>query len=57
MAWSYVYLARLARAAGEMEESRKFYKQALAVEGASGMAREAAEKESQAIPQPEDEEI
>ncbi len=54
-AWSFVYLARLARAAGELEEARKFYKQALAVEGASGMAREAAEKESQAIPQQHEE--
>jgi hypothetical protein len=55
-AWSYVYLARLARSAGEMEEARKFYREALATEGASGMAREAAEKESKAIPQ-QDQEI
>ena len=52
----YVYLARLARSAGEMEEARKFYREALAVEGASGMAKEAAEKESKAIPQ-QDQEI
>ena len=55
-AWSYVYLARLARAAGEMEDARKFYKEALVVEGASAMAREAAEKESLAIP-PQNQEI
>jgi hypothetical protein len=39
-----------------MEEARKFYREALATEGASGMAREAAEKESKAIPQ-QDQEI
>ena len=55
-AWSYVYLARLARAAGEMDEARKFYKEALVVEGASAMAREAAEKELFAIP-PQNQEI
>jgi tetratricopeptide (TPR) repeat protein len=48
-AWSYVYLARLARAAGEPGEAAKFYQQALAVQGASTRAREAAQTESKNI--------
>jgi len=43
-AWSEVYLGRLSDAAGEREEAKKHYQQALAVEGASAMAKEAARK-------------
>ena len=47
--WSYVYLARLAMAAKESDKALEYYKQALAVPGASNMAAEAARKESQSI--------
>ncbi len=43
-AWVQVYLARLADAAGDRPEAVKHYKEALAVEGGSAKAREAAEK-------------
>jgi len=43
-AWVEVYLARLSDAAGERAEAVNHYKQALAVEGGSAAAREAAEK-------------
>lgn len=49
-AWASVYLARLSRAAGEMAEARKHYQSALAVEGASDAARQAAEKELATLP-------
>ena len=43
-AWVEVYLARLSDAAGDRAEAVKHYKQALAVEGGSAAARDAAEK-------------
>jgi tetratricopeptide (TPR) repeat protein len=43
-AWVEVYLGRLSDAAGEREEAVKHYKQALAVEGGSSAAKEAAQK-------------
>ena len=43
-AWSEVYLGRLSDAAGERAEAVKHYKEALAVEGGSAMARDAAQK-------------
>ena len=43
-AWVEVYLARLADAAGDRAEAVKHYKLALAVEGGSAKAKEAAEK-------------
>src|SRR2546421_11906856 len=43
-AWSEVYLGRLSDAAGERAEAMTHYKQALAVEGASAMAKDAAQK-------------
>lgn len=43
-AWVLVYLGRLADAAGERESATKHYQDALAVEGASAAARQAAEK-------------
>lgn len=43
-AWSHVYLGRLALAAGQADKATDEYKLALAVDGASAMAREAAEK-------------
>jgi tetratricopeptide (TPR) repeat protein len=49
-AWASVFLARLSRAAGEMAEARKHYQSALAVEGASDAARQAAEKELASLP-------
>ena len=45
-AWTHVYLARLARAAGDPEAAAKSYKEALAVNGASERALEAARAES-----------
>ena len=42
--WVEVYLGRLADAAGERAEAVNHYKQALAVEGGSAAARQAAEK-------------
>lgn len=49
-AWASVFLARLSRAAGEMAEARKHYQSALAVEGASEAARQAAQKELASLP-------
>ena len=43
-AWSEVYLGRLSDAAGERAEAIKHYKEAMAVEGASAMAKDAAQK-------------
>jgi tetratricopeptide (TPR) repeat protein len=43
-AWSLVYLARLSDAAGDREQATRRYREALAVEGASPAAREAAEQ-------------
>jgi tetratricopeptide (TPR) repeat protein len=43
-AWSYVYLARLADAAGEREQAAKHYRAAIAVDGASDAVKTAAEK-------------
>jgi tetratricopeptide (TPR) repeat protein len=43
-AWSLVYLARLSEAAGEREPARKYYQEALTVNGASDAARKAAEQ-------------
>ncbi|HVW86118.1 MAG TPA: tetratricopeptide repeat protein [Bryobacteraceae bacterium] len=47
--WTFVYLARLARAANELEKATKFYQDALSVPGASERAMDAARKESQNI--------
>ncbi len=47
--WSLVYLARLAKAAGEPAKAAQFYKDAMAVPGASDRAIDAARKESQTI--------
>jgi tetratricopeptide (TPR) repeat protein len=49
-AWSHVYLARLAKAAGDPEAAAKSYREALAVQGASERALEAARAESAGIP-------
>ena len=43
-AWAHVYLGRLALAAGNTHHATTQFKLALAIEGASAMAREAAEK-------------
>jgi hypothetical protein len=43
-AWCLVYLGRLADIAGEAPKASEFYKAALAVDGASSMARQTAEK-------------
>jgi tetratricopeptide (TPR) repeat protein len=43
-AWAEVYLGRLSDAAGERDEAMKHYQQALAVEGSSEKAKEAAQK-------------
>lgn len=43
-AWALVYLARLSDAAGDREQATRHYREALAVEGASPAAREAAEQ-------------
>jgi tetratricopeptide (TPR) repeat protein len=42
--WTLVYLGRLADAAGEREQATSYYKDALAVDGASAAARQAAQK-------------
>lgn len=52
--WSLVYLARLAKAAGEPEKALQFYKDALAVPGASDGTLAAARKESQSINKPQE---
>lgn len=49
-AWASVYLARLSKAAGEFAEARKHYQSALAVEGGSEAARQAAQKELASLP-------
>jgi len=49
-AWASVYLARLSRAAGEIAGARKHYQSALAVEGGSEAARQAAQKELASLP-------
>ena len=43
-AWSHVYLGRLALAAGDPDKAAAQFKSALAMNGASAMARDAAEK-------------
>lgn len=43
-AWTLVYLARLSDAAGDREQATRRYQEALAVEGASPAAREAAQQ-------------
>jgi tetratricopeptide (TPR) repeat protein len=43
-AWALVYLARLSDAAGDREQATRRYRDALAVEGASPAARQAAEQ-------------
>jgi len=43
-AWAHVYLGRLALAAGDPDKATSQFKLALAMNGASAMAREAAEK-------------
>ncbi len=48
-AWSHVYLGRLAMAAGRPEDADGQFKLALAIEGASAKAREAAQKGLQDI--------
>lgn len=48
-AWVHVYLARLARAAQEPERAVEQYKAALAVEGATEMAKSSARKELDAV--------
>lgn len=45
-AWTLVYLGRLSDAAGEREQAVRYYRDALAVEGASEGARRAAEQGS-----------
>ena len=52
--WSLVYLARLAKAAGEPEKALQFYKDAIAVPGVSDGALAAARKESQTINKPQE---
>jgi tetratricopeptide (TPR) repeat protein len=47
--WSYVYLARLSRAASDPERAAKYYQEALAVKGASERTLEAARKEAATI--------
>ena len=44
MAWTHVYLGRLSDIAGNREEAAKHYQTALAVDGASAAARQAAEQ-------------
>ncbi|HXM43603.1 MAG TPA: tetratricopeptide repeat protein [Bryobacteraceae bacterium] len=43
-AWTLVYLARLSDAAGDREQATRHYREALAVEGASPAAHDAAEQ-------------
>ncbi|MCU1331003.1 MAG: Tetratricopeptide 2 repeat protein [Bryobacterales bacterium] len=49
--WSYVYLARLAKAANEPAKAAQYYQLALAVPGASEKVMEAATKEAKTINQ------
>jgi tetratricopeptide (TPR) repeat protein len=51
-AWTYVYLARLSKSAGETGKAADSYREALAVKGASERAREAAQNESKNISPP-----
>jgi TolA-binding protein len=44
MSWSYLYLGRLADAAGDREQAEKNYRSVLAIDGAPASARTAAEK-------------
>jgi tetratricopeptide (TPR) repeat protein len=44
MSWAYLYLGRLADAAGERQQAEKNYRAVLAIEGAASSARNAAEK-------------
>ncbi len=44
MSWTYLYLARLADAAGEREQAEKNYRSVLAIEGAPASVKTAAEK-------------
>jgi TolA-binding protein len=44
MSWSYLYLGRLADAAGEREQAEKHYRSVLAIDGAPASVRSAAEK-------------
>jgi TolA-binding protein len=53
-AWSLFYLGRLAVAAGESEKAAQFYRDAIAVPGASDMAVDAARKESQKLTNPQE---
>jgi tetratricopeptide (TPR) repeat protein len=46
-AWTLVYLGRLSDAAGDREEATRRYREALAVEGASAAAHQAAEQGAQ----------
>ena len=48
-AWAHVYLGRLAVAAGDPAKANEQFKLALAMEGGSPMARQAAEKGMQSI--------
>ncbi len=47
--WALVYLARLSKASGDPGRAKKFYEEALAVQGASDRALQAAQTESQNI--------
>lgn len=49
-AWTFVYLARLSKAAKDFDSAGRFYQEALAVNGASERARQAAQSESANIP-------
>ena len=49
-AWTYVYLARLSKAADDPARAAKYYQEAMAVPGGSEQALEAARKESQSLP-------
>jgi len=49
MAWTHVYLGRLSDIAGNRDEAAKHFQAALAVDGVSAAARQAAE---QGIQQP-----
>jgi hypothetical protein len=44
MSWAYLYLGRLADAAGEREQAEKNYRSVLAIDGAPTSVRSAAEK-------------
>jgi hypothetical protein len=42
--WAYLYLGRLADAAGDREQAEKNYRSVLAIDGAPASVRTAAEK-------------